>query len=67
MGAALGFHTVGFNMFLGADAIGFKYAKATAEGIPYPYGQLRLGLNFGISFNVGRRHDTAPRQSLISL
>lgn len=67
MGAALGFHTAGFNMFLGADAIGFKYAKATVEGIPYPYGQLHLGLNFGISFNVGRRHDTAPRQALISL
>ena len=67
MGAALGFHAAGFNMFLGADAIGFKYAKATAEGIPYPYGQLHLGLNFGISFNVGRRHDTAPRHALISL
>lgn len=67
MGAALGFHAAGFNMFLGADAIGFKYAKATAEGIPYPYGQLHLGLNFGVSFNVGRRHDTAPRHALISL
>ena len=67
MGAALGFHAAGFNMFLGADAIGFKYAKATAEGIPYPYGQLHLGLNFGISFNIGSRHDTAPRHALISL
>ena len=67
MGAALGFHASGFNMFLGADAIGFKYAKATAQGLVYPYGQLHLGLNFGISFNVGRRHDTAPRHALISL
>ena len=54
-------------MFLGADAIGFKYAKATAQGLVYPYGQLHLGLNFGISFNIGSRHDTAPRHALISL
>lgn len=67
MGAALGFHAAGFNMFLGADAIGFKYAKASDKGLVYPYGQLHLGLNFGISFNVGRRHDTAPRHALVSL
>ena len=67
MGAALGFHAAGFNMFLGADAIGFKYAKASDRGLVYPYGQLHLGLNFGVSFNVGRRHDTAPRHALISL
>lgn len=67
MGAALGFHAAGFNMFLGADAIGFKYAKASEQCLVYPYGQLHLGLNFGISFNVGRRHDTAPRHALISL
>lgn len=64
MGAALGFHAAGFNMFLGADAIGFKYAKASDRGLVYPYGQLHLGLNFGVSFNVGRRHDTAPRPYL---
>lgn len=67
MGAALGFHAAGFNMFLGADAIGFKYAKASDRGLVYPYGQLHLGLNFGISFNIGSRHDTAPRHALISL
>lgn len=67
MGAALGFHTSGFNMFLGADSISFKYAKATSGGIPYPYGQLHLGLNFGISFNIGRPHDTAPGCALIAL
>lgn len=67
MGAALGFHVAGFNMFLGADAIGFKYAKASDKGLVYPYGQLHFGLNFGISFNIGRRHDTAPRHALISL
>lgn len=67
MGAALGFHAAGFNMFLGADAIGFKYAKASEKGLVYPYGQLHLGLNFGISFNIGSRHDTAPRHALISL
>lgn len=67
MGAALGFHAAGFNMFLGADAIGFKYAKASDKGLVYPYGQLHFGLNFGISFNIGSRHDTAPRHALISL
>lgn len=67
MGTALGFHTGGFNMFIGADSISFKYAKATDDGIMYPYGPLNVGLNFGISFNVSRRRDTAPRRALISL
>lgn len=67
MGAALGFHAAGFNMFIGADSISFKYANATDSGIPYPYGRLNTGFNFGISFNVGRRHDTAPRKTLVSL
>lgn len=67
MGAALGFHAAGFNMFIGADSISFKYANATDSGIPYPYGRLNFGLNFGISFNVGRRHDTALRKTLVSL
>ena len=67
MGAALGFHAAGFNMFIGADSISFKYANATDSGIPYPYGRLNFGLNFGISFNVGRRHDTAPSETLVSL
>ena len=70
MGAVLGFHTTGFSMFIGSDNLCFRYAKAAeVEGfdVPYPYGKLRLGLNFGISFNVGRRHSLAPSRPLIDL
>lgn len=70
MGAVIGFHTTGFSMFIGSDNLCFRYAKAAeVDGfdVPYPYGRLRLSLNFGISFNVGRRHNIVPERSLVNL
>ena len=67
MGCAIGFHTRGFSCFFGTDSIAFNWAKATKEGLLYPYKKLNVGMNFGISFNLGMRHDTAPRRSIIQL
>lgn len=72
MGAVLGFHAPGFSMFIGSDSLCFKYAKAAdVEGLPfpllYPYGKLRIGLNFGISFNVGSRRNTGLGRTLVNL
>lgn len=54
-GAAIGFHTTGFSMFIGSDHLQFNWAKATEDGILYPYKRLNTSVNFGISFNLGRR------------
>lgn len=67
MGAAIGFHTSGFSMFLGTDHIAWNYAKAAdlnGTAINYPYGPARLGLNFSVSFNVGRRRGDSALRSL---
>lgn len=67
MGATIGFHTSGFSMFLGTDHIAWNYAKAAdlnGTAINYPYGPARLGLNFSVSFNVGRRRGDSALRSL---
>lgn len=54
LGAVIGFHTPGFSMFIGSDHIPFRFAKATGA-LLYPYGKLNTNLNFGVSFNLGKR------------
>ena len=53
VGAVLGIHVPGFNIFIGTDHLPLKFAKAT-EGVLYPYGNLNTNVNFGISFNLGK-------------
>ena len=53
VGAVMGIHVPGFNIFIGSDHLTFDFAKAD-EGILYPYGKLNTNINFGISFNLGK-------------
>lgn len=53
-GAALGFHAPGFSIFLGTDHLNLNLAKASGA-ILYPYKKLNTNINFGISFNLGKR------------
>lgn len=56
-GFALGFHCAGFSMFLGSDSLFFNMAKVSDDvtWIGVPYKNARANINFGISFNVGKR------------
>lgn len=54
VGAVVGFHVPGFNIFIGSDHLPFRFAKAN-DWILYPYGKLNTNLNLGISFNLGKR------------
>ncbi len=56
VGAVIGFHTSGFNMFISTDHLLLNYAKLSDTGGVYPYGKLNTSLNFGLSFNIGRRN-----------
>ena len=51
LGAVVGIHTKGFNLFIGTDSLPLKYAKAT-ENILYPYGRLNTGVNISLSCNL---------------
>ena len=53
VGAVLGIHVPGFNIFIGTDHLPFRFAKAN-DWILYPYGKLNTNINFGISFNLGK-------------
>ena len=55
LGGVIGFHTSGFSMFVGADSFCMDWAKA-GNGMLYPYKKLNIGLNFGLTFNIGKRH-----------
>lgn len=54
VGAAIGFHAPGFNLFIGSDRLPLQKIKVYDE-ILYPYGKLNTSVNFGISFNLGGR------------
>ncbi|MGN1233433.1 MAG: DUF5723 family protein, partial [Candidatus Cryptobacteroides sp.] len=64
-GFVIGFHPKGFNFFIGSDYLMTKFAKAAEPNIPYPYGKLRMQLNFGMSFSIGKRHDLRSTSPLI--
>ena len=64
-GFILGLHPKGFNFFIGSDYLMTQFAKATDNGIPYPYGKLRMQMNFGMSFSIGKRHDLRSTLPLI--
>lgn len=53
LGAVIGIHVSGFNLFLGTDHLPFNYAKAY-KSILYPYGKANTSVNFGLSFNLGK-------------
>lgn len=55
VGAVIGFHTSGFNLFISTDHLLLKYAKLSSAGGIYPYGKLNTSVNFGLSFNIGKR------------
>ena len=65
LGFILGLHPKGFNFFIGSDYLMTQFAKATDNGIPYPYGKLRMQMNFGMSFSIGKRHDLRSKLPLI--
>ena len=67
LGFILGLHPKGFNFFIGSDYLMTQFAKATDNGIPYPYGKLRMQMNFGMSFSIGKRHDLRSTLPLIDL
>ena len=64
-GFILSLHPKGYNVFIGSDYLMTDFAKAADNGIPYPYGQFRMQLNFGMSFSIGKRHDLRSTQPLI--
>ncbi|MGM9740124.1 MAG: DUF5723 family protein [Candidatus Cryptobacteroides sp.] len=64
-GFILGLHPKGFNFFIGSDYLMTKFAKAAEPNIPYPYGKLRMQLNFGMSFSIGKRHELRTNSPLI--
>lgn len=66
MGGVIGFHTSGFSMFIGADSIPFAWANA-GSGLLYPYRKANVGVNFGLSFNVGMRHERKWLRPLVTL
>ena len=55
IGAAIGFTTSGFSLFLGTDHLNLNVAKASGA-VYYPYKSLNTSVNFGISVNLGKRH-----------
>ena len=53
IGAVIGLHSDRLSFFLGSDHLNFKLAKAKGM-LLYPYESLNAGVNFGLSFNLGR-------------
>lgn len=52
LGMMLNFCPKGFNIFLGADYIPFKYAK---QGVPLNKAKMNLSLGLAVTFNHGRK------------
>lgn len=52
-GFALNLHPKGLNLFIGADFIDLKFAKA-GESLMIPVRQRSVNLNFGLGFSLGR-------------
>ncbi len=58
LGFALNAHPAGFNLFLGMDYIGLKYAPLSMEGLPFaipvPTTMKSFNFYFGMGFNLGK-------------
>ncbi len=64
-GFIIGLHPKGFNFFIGSDYFMAQYAKASESGLTYPYGKIRMALNFGMSFSIGKIHDLRSTRPII--
>lgn len=64
-GFIIGLHPKGFNFFIGSDYFMAQYAKASESGLTYPYGKIRMALNFGMSFSIGKIHDLRSTSPII--
>ena len=53
IGAVIGLHSDRLSFFLGSDHLNFKLAKAKGA-LLYPYESMNAGVNFGLSFNLGK-------------